>query len=112
MKDTNSEGRRRTPTGRPGGGTRRGRGPAQNAAHEGPIGQPAPADNGQAGEALPDSSELSRQIAGIAEKSQRLVAEFLERETPKDGGGIASALGIGAAFLEMTSRMMADPSRL
>ncbi|MBV8507907.1 MAG: hypothetical protein JOZ11_19155, partial [Alphaproteobacteria bacterium] len=63
-------------------------------------------------EPLPDAAELSKQIAEIAGKSQQLVAEFLKRQGREEGVGMADPLGIGTAFLEMTARMMADPSRL
>jgi polyhydroxyalkanoate synthase len=60
-----------------------------------------------------DPVELSRSMAQIAERSQRLVNEFLQRQQPPDGGiGMGDPLNIGAAFFEMTTRMMADPSRL
>ena len=65
---------------------------------------------------VPDPAELSRQtaeqIAEIAEKSQRLVADFLSRQGGQEGIGLADPMAIGAAFLEMTQRMMADPARL
>jgi polyhydroxyalkanoate synthase len=77
-----------------------------------PAGQAASEGNGRAGAAPPDHAELSQQMAEIAKQSQRLVAEFLERQASQDGVGMASPLGIGAAFLEMTARMMSDPSRL
>jgi polyhydroxyalkanoate synthase len=67
---------------------------------------------GSAGDSLPDAAELSRQMVEIAEKSQRLVAEFLARQGGEDGLGLANPTAIGAAFFEMTTRMMADPSRL
>ena len=62
--------------------------------------------------ASPDADELARQIAGVAEQSQRLVADFLKRQSGEEGIGMASPLAIGAAFFEMTARLMADPSRL
>jgi polyhydroxyalkanoate synthase len=63
---------------------------------------------------LPDPVELSRSMAQIAERSQRLVAEFLARQNPgkPEGIGMADPLNIGGAFFEMTARMMADPARL
>ena len=61
---------------------------------------------------LSDAEELSRQMAEIAHKSQRVVAEFLKRQTAEEGVGTMDPLGVGAAFLEMTARMMADPARL
>jgi polyhydroxyalkanoate synthase len=65
-----------------------------------------------------DAAELSRQMAenwaGIADKSQRLVSDFLHRQGA--GGehsiGMADPMAIGAAFFEMTARMMSDPARL
>ena len=71
-----------------------------------------PPKSRQAEDPLPDTDELARQIATIAERSQQLVAEFLKRQSGEEGIGMASPLAIGAAFFEMTARMMSDPSRL
>jgi len=60
----------------------------------------------------PDLTELSEQMSDIAERSRHLVAEFLKRQAAGDGVGMADPLSIGAAFFEMTARMMSDPSRL
>ena len=60
----------------------------------------------------PDLAELSKQMTDVAEKSRHLVAEFLKRQSAEDGVGMANPLSIGAAFFEMTARMMSDPSRL
>src|SRR5581483_1560952 len=67
----------------------------------------------QAGTAakLPDPMQLARDWAQIAERSQRLVSEFLDRHRT-DGGTATDPLNVGQAFLEMTQRMIADPSRL
>jgi polyhydroxyalkanoate synthase len=79
----------------------------------GPAASPsAAAQSGAQSEALPDPAELTRQVAEIAGKSQQLVAEFLKRQSREEGVGMADPLGIGAAFLEMTAHLMADPSRL
>jgi polyhydroxyalkanoate synthase len=71
-----------------------------------------PPETRQASEAVPDAAAMARQIAQVAERSQQLVGEFLKRHSPDEGVGMASPLAIGAAFFEMTARMMADPSRL
>ena len=67
-----------------------------------------------AGFKLPDPDVVSRSMADIAERSQRLVTEWLARQAP--GGEAASAspdpLNIGGAFLEMTARLMANPARM
>ena len=62
---------------------------------------------------LPDPAEISG-MAQIAEKSQRLVTDFLQRQGGGGNGGVgmANPLAIGAAFFEMTARMMSDPARL
>jgi polyhydroxyalkanoate synthase len=66
----------------------------------------------KASDGLPDAEGFARDIAQIAEKSQQLVAEFLRHQPGEEGIGMASPLAIGAAFFELTARMMSDPSRL
>jgi len=51
-------------------------------------------------------------MADIGEKSQRLVADFLSRQGGEGGFGMADPMAIGAAFFDMTAKLMADPSRL
>jgi polyhydroxyalkanoate synthase len=75
-------------------------------------GQSRRSKKSRAGGAASDAEEFARDIAEIAEKSQQLVNEFLKRQTADEGVGMASPLAIGAAFFEMTARMMSDPSRL
>jgi len=62
---------------------------------------------------LPDPVELSKSMTRIAGRSQRLVTEFLRRQT-NGGSAIPAAdpLSLGRTFLEMTARMMADPAKL
>jgi polyhydroxyalkanoate synthase len=59
---------------------------------------------------LPDPSEVGRSMADIAERSQRIVAEWLRRQAEETPA--ADPLNIGNAFLEMTTRLMANPARL
>ncbi len=61
--------------------------------------------------ALPDPAELGRSMAGIAERSQRLVADWIRRQS-SEGAGNLDPFNIGGAFMEMTARLMADPARL
>ena len=60
---------------------------------------------------LPDPSELGRSMAEIAERSQRIVGEWLKRQSE---GGVANPdpLNIAGAFFEMTARLMANPAKL
>ena len=59
-----------------------------------------------------DPVEMSRAMARIAERSQRLVSEFLERQRRGEGRRDPDPFNIGGAFLEMTARMMADPAKM
>jgi polyhydroxyalkanoate synthase subunit PhaC len=65
---------------------------------------------------LPDPAEVGRSMAGIAERSQRIVGEWLKRQADAGlpSGGIANPdpLNIGSAFMEMTAKLMASPAKL
>ena len=59
---------------------------------------------------LPDPAVLGRSMADIAERSQRLVAEWLKRQGQEQQG--LDPLNIGRSFMEMTVRLMANPARM
>lgn len=61
---------------------------------------------------MPDPAELTKAMTGIAERSQRLVSEFIARQSQNPEVNVNDPLNLGQAFLEMTTRMMADPSKL
>ncbi len=59
---------------------------------------------------LADPVALSRSMADVAERSQRIVSDWLKRqgeETPN-----ADPLNIGTAFFEMTAKLIANPAGL
>jgi polyhydroxyalkanoate synthase len=60
---------------------------------------------------IPDPLEFSKAMAHLAERSQRIVGDFLSHQAG-DGLGMADPLNIGSAFLEMTARLMTDPAKL
>lgn len=63
----------------------------------------------------PDPVEFSRQMGQIAERSQKLVTEFLNKHPAGAGEGAlghGDPLNVGAAFLEMTQRMMTNPAAM
>ncbi|WP_237217310.1 PHA/PHB synthase family protein [Falsiroseomonas oryziterrae] len=60
---------------------------------------------------LPDPALVTRTMADVAERSQRIVTDFLKRQGTDSRPG-PDPLNIGNAFLEMTTRMMANPARL
>ncbi|MDD2876691.1 MAG: class I poly(R)-hydroxyalkanoic acid synthase [Acidiphilium sp.] len=59
---------------------------------------------------MPDAAEYTRTMADIGARSQRIVAEWLQRQT--DQGVAIDPLNVGGAFLEMTTKLMHDPARL
>jgi polyhydroxyalkanoate synthase subunit PhaC len=59
---------------------------------------------------MADPSVLGRSMSDIAERSQRLVGEWLRRQSQAEHA--ADPLNIGRAFMEMTTRLMANPARL
>ena len=62
---------------------------------------------------LPDPNLVSRTMADVAERGQRIVTDFLRRQA-EDGTTTPGPdpLNLGSAFLEMTGRLMANPARL
>jgi polyhydroxyalkanoate synthase len=59
----------------------------------------------------PDLQRLAENFTGIAEQSQRLVRDYLERK-PDDNFQVPDPGIVGKSFLEMTQQMLADPRRL
>ena len=61
---------------------------------------------------IPDPVELSKSISTIAEKSHKILIDWVERQAAGNGPTAMDPLNICQAFLEMTARMMTDPSKL
>ena len=59
---------------------------------------------------MPDPAAIGRSMTDIAERSQRIVSEWLKRQPQEEHA--ADPLNIGSAFLEMTARLMANPAKL
>jgi polyhydroxyalkanoate synthase len=59
---------------------------------------------------LADPQVIGRSMADIAERSQRIVGDWLERQSRARPA--ADPLNIGRAFLEMTAKLMQNPTRL
>jgi len=60
----------------------------------------------------PDAAQLANLYAGIAQKSARLVAQFLEQG--KNGGlsGVKDELGLAQAFFQAWTQVLSDPFKL
>ena len=57
-----------------------------------------------------DPAVLSRSMADIAKRSQRLVADWLNRQSHELPA--IDPLNVGSAFMEMTAQLMRDPAKL
>lgn len=64
---------------------------------------------------LADPAIVSRTMADVAERGQRIVTDFLRRQAEEPTAAAeqpADPFNIGSAFLEMTTRLMTNPARL
>lgn len=64
---------------------------------------------------LADPAIVSRTMADVAERGQRIVTDFLRRQAEEPTAAAeqpADPFNIGSAFLEMTARLMTNPARL
>ncbi|HQU01135.1 MAG TPA: class I poly(R)-hydroxyalkanoic acid synthase, partial [Acetobacteraceae bacterium] len=63
---------------------------------------------------MPDPALLGRSMADVARRSQRLVADWMKRmgEPGSDKPMNADPLNIAGAFMDMTAKLMANPSQL
>ena len=71
--------------------------------------------NEQVGDKLKDidESQISETMADIAERSQRLVQDFISRHAdPESSSETDDPLNIASAFMEMTQKMMTNPHKL
>ncbi len=59
---------------------------------------------------LPDATVITRNMADVAERSQRIVGEWLKRQAQEKSS--PDPLNLGSAFLEMTARLMTNPAQL
>jgi polyhydroxyalkanoate synthase len=59
-----------------------------------------------------DPVNAAKTMASVAERSQRLLAEFMHRHSKGKEALELDPLNVGQAFLELTAKMMADPAKL
>ncbi|MGE4481565.1 PHA/PHB synthase family protein [Acidocella sp.] len=59
---------------------------------------------------LPDPEALSRSMADIAARSQKLVTEWMKRQAAE--GMEMDPLNIGSAFMEMTTKLLSNPAQI
>ena len=61
---------------------------------------------------VPEGAELTHEMADIARRAQRLVADFVARQSVLGPIGNVDPLNVSSAFIEMTRQMMMDPAAL
>jgi polyhydroxyalkanoate synthase subunit PhaC len=61
---------------------------------------------------LPDPAKLSESFARVAERSQRLVADFLTRSPETASFGMSDPASVGHAFQDLIAKVLADPLTL
>jgi polyhydroxyalkanoate synthase len=61
---------------------------------------------------LPDPAKLSESFARVAERSQRLVVDFLTRSPEMASFGMSDPASVGHAFQDFTAKILADPLTL
>ena len=71
---------------------------------------PKAADPKMAEFKLADPAVIGRAMADIAERSQRIVADWLDRQSRSTQ--TADPLNLGRAFLEMTAKLIQNPTRM
>jgi len=60
----------------------------------------------------PDPKQSAKVFAEVAERSSRLMAEFLQRQAGGHGVAYSDEFGIARAFMDLSARMLANPWKL
>src|SRR2546422_9511539 len=60
----------------------------------------------------PDPAESARVFAEVAERSGRIMGEFLQRRAGGQGVATSDEFGVARAFMDLAARMLADPWKL
>ncbi len=62
---------------------------------------------------LPDAEKVAQTMARIAEQSQRIVADFMQRQASGERPyNVLDPLVVGRAFQQLTAQMMSDPAKV
>ena len=60
----------------------------------------------------PDPAEMARILAEVASRSSSMMADFLKRHPTENGVTFKDELGIAKAYMDLWSRMLANPYQL
>ncbi|MFO1372255.1 MAG: class I poly(R)-hydroxyalkanoic acid synthase [Candidatus Competibacteraceae bacterium] len=61
---------------------------------------------------MPDPVQMAQVFSKIAEKSQAVVKEFMNRQATEGMHDFQGSMNLGKSFMELTQKMMADPASL
>src|SRR5258708_31888673 len=59
-----------------------------------------------------DSQELAKVFQQVAERSSRILGEFAQKQTQSMSAAVRDEMGIAKAFMDLYSRLAADPALL
>jgi len=68
-------------------------------------------DSGKTGAPV-DAQETAERMTAFAERGQRIMQAFLERQTADGGFQIPDPMVVGKAFMELGAKMMAEPHKM
>ena len=61
---------------------------------------------------LPDPAEMAKTYAEVAQRASRLLTQFMEKKAKEGASAPTDELGVAKAFMDLTSRLMANPYKL
>jgi len=59
-----------------------------------------------------DPVQLAESLGRAAEKSAKLMGDFVTRNAGKQAGAASDELGVSKAFMELAANMLANPARI
>src|SRR5437764_15261406 len=59
-----------------------------------------------------EAQELGRVVQQVAERSSRILGEFAQKQTQSMSAAVRDEMGIAKAFMDLYSRMAADPAAM
>lgn len=61
---------------------------------------------------LPDAKEVAKTYAEVAERASKLITEHVQRQVQKGISVPSDELGIAQSFMDMMSKLLANPYKL
>ncbi len=61
---------------------------------------------------LPNPAEMAKTYAEVAQRASRLITQFMEKKSKEGCSTPSDELGIAKAFMDLSSRLMANPYKM